>query len=853
MKNIFLLTLFICLLGGQLLQAQPIRKSAYNETLAAAREALSNQDYVNALERYEEAYDEKQDRALIDTIGWLQYRIRDYRSAERWFARILRRDDEDKLIEYRYAYGQLLKLNEKYSEAVAELERFLTSNPNDSLKVLAKNAITGAEMALELPPNLKGVTVENAGRDINTKTSEYTPSVAGNGKEVYFTSRRADDVTYLELKAGEEGEEVENAYARVFKAAKDDNGWEDPVELSGDINRPKTHNGNVSVSPDGRTLFFTRAELQGNVLSNSKIYFSTGGSEGWKGAEELKGVNGEYVAKHPAAGELFGKQVLFFSSNMEGGYGGYDLYYATRTGEGEYNTPVNLGATINTPGDDETPHYREGTLYFSSDGHPGLGGFDIFYSIWDGSNWSNPLNMGRGYNTSVDDYGLTLDEEGYFGMLASNRPGGRSAYGRTCCDDLYQVDIERLVLELYVGLINAETKKPIVSGTVHLVPVQNNKIGEPTTQNTGEKSNVAGFDLEVEMPYMVIATHPDYYPDTVQFNTVGVTESTKYEEYMYLSPKPVPPPVPEYDTISREDPIVLENILYDFDDDRIREEAESDLQYIYELMTEHSDMVIELSSHTDKEGDNRYNEKLSQRRAESARRWLVRKGIDIDRIVAKGYGETQPQTVNARNAALHSFLDEGDVLTEEFVNSLETEEQQDIADQLNRRTEFKILEGPKTITIQTIRLRKKESSKDSNDRGSNIGTRDQVKPKISTNSSLYGQENLKGLPIMKFEQRFFDFGKVKKGEKRRHTFEFVNSGEGDLTIDLISACDCTTIVDDPSGETFAPGEKGKIEFVFDSSEKEESEVIDIDIFLLQEDNNGNPIMEMIQYKYELVK
>jgi peptidoglycan-associated lipoprotein len=840
------------MLGGQMLQAQPIRKSSYEENLGAAREALGNQDYVNALNRYEEAYDEKGDRALLDTIAWLGYQLRDYRSAERAFSRILRRDKDNEFQHYRYIYGQLLKMNEKYDEAIEELQKYLTIASGDSIRTLTKNAITGAELALELPPNLKGVTVENAGRDINTKTSEYTPSVAPNGKEVYFASRGADDVTYLELKAGEEGEEVENAYAQIYKATKDDNGWEKPEPLSGSVNRQKTHNSNVALSKDGRTMYFSRAELQGNILSASKIYYSTGGSEGWKGAEELKGINGEYVAKHPAPGELFAKEVLFFSSDMDGGYGGYDLYYATRIGEGEYSDPVNLGAVINGPGNEETPHYRDGTLYFSSDGHPGMGGFDIFYATWDGSTWSEPTNMGRGFNTSVDDYGLTLDEEGYFGMLASNRPGGRSAYGKTCCDDLYQVDIEKLVVDLVVGIFT-ESKKPLTGGTVYLIPVQDNRMGDPTAQETGDKSNVAGFDLTVDMPYMVIANHPDYYPDTVQFNTVGVTETTTFEERMYLSPKPVPPPEPEIDTITIEEPIVLENILYDFDDDRIREEAESDLQYVKELMDQYPDLKIELSSHTDNRGEDRYNENLSQRRAESARRWLVRNGISRDRIEAKGYGENRPQTVNAKNAALHSFLSEGVVLTKEFIDGLESEEDQEVAHELNRRTEFKILEGPKTITIKRTRLRKKESTKEGSDRGSNIGAVKQAKPRISTNSSLYGQSNLKGLPLMQFKERFTDFGKVKKGEKRRHTFEFINAGEGDLTIDLISACDCTTIVDDPSGKTFKSGEKGKIEFVFDSTEKEESETIDIDIFLLQEDNNGNPIMEMVQYKYELVK
>jgi peptidoglycan-associated lipoprotein len=825
MKNIFFLFL-ILLCFGQVLQAQPIRKSNYEMTLAAARESYGNQDYINALDYYKEAYEEEKEKALVDTIAWLYLRVRDYRNAERWFGRLLNRDKEGKLNHYRYTYGQLLKLNGKYAQSIEEFQQYLDIAKGDSIITLTNNAINGAEYALSLPPNLKGVIVENAGKKINSKTSEYTPSISGNGQEVYFASFGADDVIYVDEKRDEE------SYARIFVAAKDDNGWDKPKALSGEINRPEFHNSNVTVSPDGRTLFFSRAQLQGNTVGESKIFFSTGGSESWKGAEEVKGVNGDYIAKHPTPGELFGKEVLFFSSNMDGGYGGFDLYYATKIKEGEYNDPVNLGEVINTPGDEETPHYRDGTLYFSSTGHPGLGGFDIFYSVWDGTVWSDPSNMGRGFNTSVDDYGLTLDNEGYFGMLSSNRPGGKSAYGRTCCDDLYQVNIEKMVVDLVVGLFT-EAKKPLTGCTVYLIPVQNDVMGTPASNDTGDDSNVTGFDLSVDMPYMVIANHPDYYPDTTRFNTVGVTESKTFEQRLYLKPKPVPPPVPEYDTIVTNQPIVLENILYDFDDDRIRDEAESDLEYVLELMTKYPDMKIELSSHTDKEGNDEYNEDLSQRRAESARRWLVRKGIDRDRIVAKGYGEKQPKTVTPQTAAKYNFLKEGDVLTEEFVRALEDPNDQDEADQLNRRTEFKILEGPKSIEIKTTRLRKKEQSEKASDRGSNIGAQNG--------------------PKMQFKERFVDFGKVKKGEKRSYIFEFVNAGNADLTIDLISACDCTTIVDDPTGETFKPGEKGKIEFIFDSSEKEESETIDIDIFLAQENENGSPMMEMVQYKFELVK
>ncbi|NRA49011.1 MAG: OmpA family protein [Phaeodactylibacter sp.] len=826
MKNAYFIIGLLLFSGLQALQAQPLTKSSVEQNLIAARKSWANFDYVNALEYYEDAYEDNSERTLIDTISILQFKVRDYRTAERWFSRLLRRDKEGVYNKYRYTYGQLLKMNEKYAEAIQEFQLFLATNPGDSLETLAKNEISGAELALELPQNLKGVEVENAGRDLNGKVSEYTPTLSNNGKEIYFATFDADDVIYVDE------DNMEETYATIYRSTLDDTDWSKPQELGGEINRPGFHNSNVRLSADGSTMYFTRAKLQGNTVSESKIYFSKGNGDSWSGAEELKGVNGEYIAKHPTPGELYGKRVLFFSSNMEGGYGGFDLYYATLIGEGEYSAPVNMGDVVNTPGDEETPYYREGTMYFASTGHPGLGGFDHFYSTWDGEKWSPVLNMGRGYNTSVDDYGFTLDGEGYFGVLASNRTGGRSAYGRTCCDDIYTVNIARVVVDLVVGTFTKD-KKPLTNTTVYLVPTTNDRMGDPNAQNSGEKSNVVGFDLALETPYMVIGTHPDYYPDTVTLNTVGITESTSLEHRFYLEPKPVPPPEPEFDTISIDEPIVLENILYDFDSDRIRDEAESDLSSVLSILNDYPEMVIELSSHTDNRGDDDYNEDLSQRRAESARRWLVREGIERDRVVAKGYGESQPQTVNARAAALAEFLNEGDVLTPEFIDALGSEEEQEVAHELNRRTEFKILEGPTSITIK--RIQKKETTKEAPDRGSLPGAM------------------LEGKPEMKFVKEFVDFGSVQKGDKKSYTYVFYNAGDAPFTIDLISACECTEIVTDLTGKTFGPGEKGRLQITFDSSEKEESEVIDIDIFLAESDENGVPLMKTVQYKFDLVK
>lgn len=839
--------------------AQPISKSSYETLIETAEAEMAKQEYYNALEKYEEAYEESEDKALRLTIAQLHFSLRDYRKAERWYKRVLSRDKKNEYAAERFTYGRILKMNEKYEDAIAELQKFIGFTDDETLKELAQAEITGAEMALEGAGSTQGVKIENLGRKVNSSLSEYSPTFSRGGGEIYFAALEGKEVIVVD-------EKNTDYHAKIYKVAKEDKGWGKPKALSTKVNRPGVHNANVTFSDDGKRMYFDRIVLQGNQLHDSKIYYSEEGDGEWLGAKEVVGVNGEFTAKQAAVGELFGKEVLFFVSNMDGTYGGFDIFYAPYKGDGVYGDPVNLGPKINTVGDEETPFYKDGTLYFSSTGHPGLGGYDIFYAVWNGATWSEPANMGRGYNTSVDDLYFSLDSEGYSGLLTSNRPGGRSVKSKTCCDDIYSFTIPRKFVDLVVGVFD-QAKKPLKGATVQLVQVQNNVVGKTDSQSK-QDGNRYDYPLDFDMAYMVVASKEGFFPDTVTLNTVGLEDSKSFRELFYLKAKPVPPPEPEYDTITIEEAFVLENILYDFDDDRIKTEAESDLQIVLELMQKHADMKIELGSHTDFRGNNDYNADLSQRRAESARRWLVRKGVSRSRIEAKGYGESVPKTVSAKVAAQNDFLKEGDVLTEEYINKLATEEQKEQAHYINRRTEFKITEGPTSVTIKRTRLKKKpveqpkvNPKKRKRPRGRNALPKSYIKTKVKANndpveisemSSLYGKKSLKGVPIMQFKERTIDFGVVPKGEKRYHTFEFTNEGDTDLIISIVSACECT--IADYSTQPVKPGGSSYIDVTFDSAEKDEAETISIDIFLENEEpDTGNPIMEQIKYKFDIKK
>ncbi|PSR13139.1 MAG: hypothetical protein DA408_11135 [Bacteroidetes bacterium] len=876
MRNIFSL-IFCLLLPSYLVLAQPISTSSYETKLQLGEEALASKDYANALTQYEEAYDDRKDDALVPLLAEINMQLRDYRTAERWYKQLLRRDKDNVFTEAHYDFARILKMQGKYDEAIEEFQTYLAIGTDAQKKQLAQIELNGAELGMSMPGNAKGVTVEALDRKtINTPVSQYTPALNPAGTILYFASWVGKDIIIMD------DENDPEKYARIYMSAvSEKDGYGDPVPLGPEINRPGYHSANVSLSPDGRRMYFNRIKLTGNVPSESKIYLSEGGDDDWKSANEVVGVNGDYLALQPSVGELYGKEVLFFTSNMEGGEGGLDIYYATYQGEGVYGDPVNLGPSINTPGDEYTPFWFDGTLYFSSDGYPSLGGQDVFYAVWNGTNWSAPNNMGKAYNTAADEISFRLFDDGYRGFFTSNRPEGRSVQGKTCCDDIYSFAIARQFVDLVVGAFgeniqeDGKTKRePLMGATVQLIDGSVAAGVEGTQSLTMNNGNVFNYGLTFEHAYTLIATHPDYFPDTMTFNTVGITDSKTIEQRMYLKPRPKEP---EFITVEIEQPIELENILYDFDDDRITKQSEIDLQTIFELMNEYPDMKIELGSHTDARGEDNYNKDLSQRRAESARRWLMRMGIGRDRIVAQGYGETVPKTVTAKLAEKLAFLKEGDILTEDFIKTLATEAEQEEAHQQNRRTEFKIIEGPTSIKIKTTRLKKQ----DDKDRGNDIGAASSpvsppaaapavkastpVRPavaaprttqpdpvKVSTMSSLHGQTNLKGLPIMQFTERTKSIGTVPKGEKRTFSYTFTNKGTGNLVIDLISACDCTTTnQDELVGKTFKPGQSGTLHVVFDSSEKDEDETIDIDIYLRNNDNQGHPIVEMLNYSFKL--
>ena len=779
-KQIILCAICLLWISVQVGISQPLTEIPYEYKLEAAEEAFGNTDYYNAVEWFEECYKETREIDLAFKISKCHFMLRDFARAERWYRRLIEKDVKNEYPEAKFDFGRVLKMNGKYEEAEEILNLLLQDPKGSEFHPLTRVEVEGIALAksIAMPLDLQ---VENAGRKINSRYTESSPAIGPQG-ELYYIAFESDEIIKVT------GKESEDYHAKIYQAKKDSKGaWQSGKKIGNILNRPGFHNSHVSFSPDGDRMFFTRSIVSGGVISRSELYYSESKGSGWGAPQPITSLNGDFINKHPSVGRLFGSDVLIFASNRPGGFGKLDLYYAPITREGSFGQPVNLGETVNSIGDDVTPFFGESELFFSSDGFPGLGGFDIFRTEWDGAKWTDPENMGKGYNTSVDDLYFTLGDDDS-GFLVSNRDGTRSVKSKTCCDDIFVFNKKDIIIKLIASVFEEET--PLPGATIKLYQKIGEDLGFPDVQEN-EEGNEFTFSLDSDKSYQVIVEKENYYPDTADFNTVGIRESKNFRGTFRLKPMPQMEDDSVVQVITRNEPIRLNNIYYDLDDDQILPEAEKDLDFVYDLMIKYPEMVIELSSHTDSRASNPYNIDLSQRRANSAKKYLEIRGIDGNRIRPVGYGETQ--------------------ILNKCVDGVECTEAEH---RLNRRTEFSIIAGPQSIEVkQEV---KKPSAAPTQGHGQGSFDDDD------------GDANLLGPPKLEFEKDQIDLGTIKQGEVKKEVLVFTNTGEKDLLIELATACECTEL--DWPRDPVKPGEKGTIEIVYNSEGKEGAQEVTVDVF-----------------------
>lgn len=748
--------IFFFLSSAVWLCGQPLTEIPLRFKLEAADSAYYKHDYYNALEWYNQVYREDRQDKYLNRLGELYFIVRDYKRAERWLERLIERDKENEYPRARLYYAQALKMNGKYDQSAIQLQEILSGSYSDSIRQVADVVMKGITMAESMvkPAN---IAVVNVGTRVNTRNSEATPIPIAGG-DLYF-------ISFGENQPIMPSDEEMNTQAKIFTAKMNENGeFTRRATALDDIAVGNVgHIGNVFVAPDGRSLYFTYFLLDGSKLARSEVYYSASSGRGWSNPRKVEGLPELGIVKNPSTGTLLGQKVLFFAYDGTG-EGGFDLFYAPLESDTEVGDVVPLGNGINTFGDEESPVFSSNTLYFSTNGHPSIGGFDIYSALWTGETWTRIENMGKGINSTVDETFYFPSGDQINGYLVSNREGTRSVLSSTCCDDIFQLEDKTIIIRLLATVLEGE--EPLNGASIAVFPVEQNEWGSPDIQYN-ENGNEFTFPIDADKAYQVLVSREGYTSDTVAFNTVGVVESKDFRGTFRL--ERIPEEEPEMIAIN--EPIRLNNIYYDFDDDQIKIEAEEDLDYLYNLLIDYPGMVIELSSHTDSRGSDSYNLDLSQRRANSAKNYLVERGIEQGRIQAVGYGETR--------------------ILNHCTNGVNCSEEEH---QLNRRTEFTIIEGPTTIPVrQEVR---------------------KVRDRTQENEN----EQTERYPVIEFSQEQYDLGSVKKPAIKSGQIQFTNTGNAPLKIEVASGCDCTTL--DWPRAAIPPGETGIIQVQYDSSKRD---------------------------------
>ena len=552
--------------------------------------------------------------------------------------------------------GQLHLKNGNYKEAARQFQTAMDSLPQtDPHWQLAKTGLHSAQMVPQWKKETSSYTVKRENQ-FNSRRAEFSPMLAGDDNEqLFFTSTRNQA-------QGDEYSGITGSKAAdIFMAQKDDKGkWGKPQAIDSELNSAFDE-GVCCFSPDGRTMYLTQCKTDANYPRFATIVASSRSDATWSKPTEIT-ISKDTLTSfaHPAVSP--DGEWLYFVSDMPGGLGGYDIWRCRLFGNNEVGTIENLGPLVNTAGDEKFPAFRpNGDFYFSSDGHPGMGGLDIYILKKGARNLEHPVAP---LNSQGDDFGMTFEGRYNRGYFSSNR-GDTRGY-----DHIYSFYNPEIV-QTVKGWVYEQDGYELTAAQVYMVG----------NDGTNLKLSVRGdgsFTQEIKpgVDYVFLGTCKGFLNHQEQLRVEPVTKSEEY--------------VLQFPLANISAPVLIENIFYDFDKATLRPESQTALDELVNLLNENPNITIELSAHTDYKGSDQYNERLSQRRAESVVNYLIAHGIASDRLTPKGYGEGKPKKIKRKVAEKYPFLKEGDVLKEEFVVQL-PEEQQEQCNQLNRRTEFIVL------------------------------------------------------------------------------------------------------------------------------------------------------------------
>jgi len=602
MKNIYIFILLIAVSTSFV--------TAQNKKTKKADDLYSRLAYTESADAYQKLLKKGEgSRYVFEQLAHSYYFINDTKKAETYYKRVVK--SKKVKAETVYNYAQTLKANGKYSDYNTWMKKFSSMKPNDS------RAIAFMEDPNYLPrfaENTKKFTVTNL-KDVNTKFSEYGGSVSG--KSFYFSSSRNtsrktygwNDEPFLDVYVADVvGGTVKNAEL-----------------IAGDVNT-KYHEGTVAITPDGKRMYFDRNDYyKGKYKKNDEginqinMYTAVLENGVWKDILPVSVNNDEYSEGQPCLSP--DGNTLYYSSDVPGGKGGADLYKVAVNKDGSLGTPIRLSDNINTEGSEVFPFMdANGTLYFSSDGHLGLGELDVFYAESNGSSFGKVTNVGTEVNSPKDDFAFKYDPATGEGYVSSNRKGGVGN------DDIYSLKkIETCDVTVNVHVVNSLTNAPLSGVRAEIYDAKGNKLSSKTTDMDG----AAAFVVACDEKHEVLAFLDGYESNGVIINTqkVGMNET--------IALRPI-------DEIIKEDRVVLNPILFDYDKSNIKSQAAFELDKLVAVMKKYPNMIVKIESHTDTRGTDAYNMALSHRRANSTMQYVISKGIDKSRLSSEGFGESKP-------------------------------------------------------------------------------------------------------------------------------------------------------------------------------------------------------------------
>ncbi|MBG0781516.1 MAG: OmpA family protein [Bacteroidales bacterium] len=637
----------------------------------SADEAFEKKQYTIAAERYKKAYNRvkrnPEERMRVSYQMAECYRLTGlFKRAEATYKRVIRSDFPKTNPEAYLHFAEVLKINEKFDEAITYYELYAESMPDDPRGKLGAETAAMVKEWIENPSKYELTPLKK----INSRESDFAAVYASpNFNEIIFTSSR-ENATGKE-KDGYTGQDFSDLFTSRIDRKEE---WSAPVLIDeNDVVNTKANEGTPFMNATFNTMYFTRCNNDPKHESGCQIMTSNRSGRSWGKPVpvEIIGVDTLDIVGHPTLSK--NELILYFAADRRGGFGGKDIWVSLRDSKSQpFSRPLNIGPVVNTKGDEVFPFLRnDTTLYFSSNGHGGMGGLDVFMTTVDtAGNWGTPVNLKYPINSTADDFAITFHPEEEQGFISSNRDNIRGT------DDIYYF-IEPPVLFTISGTVkDAQTLQFVEGATVQLIGSD----GMSVSTRTSDKGFYlfANSQVAKNTTYEIVVDKDNYFTATAVETTVGVEFSRDFTKDFDLEPIP-------------EEPIVLPDILYDLARWELKPQYEDSLQGLIETLQKNPTITIELSSHTDARDTDERNDILSQRRAQSVVDYLIIRGIDGARLVAKGYGESVPRKLT-KTVTVNGFtFDEGTILTEEYINSLDNDDKKEAAHQLNRRTEFRVL------------------------------------------------------------------------------------------------------------------------------------------------------------------